>query len=153
MNERNVHSCDLDGRLVQVFERVSEGFDPTTMIPMRSVVEVFYACEAPDWPKVRVRARRTVARLLYGLGRRPGLSLDDTRFDAAFRVDAEDEDFALRLLSPEMRRLLLEKRTVDWSMGHGLVKLFYRGRLRRDRIARSLDRLRRFWALVPPELS
>jgi hypothetical protein len=59
-------------------------------------------------------------------------------------VDAEDEDFAILLLSPEMQAFLLQKRSVDWSAGHCLVELFYRGRLRRSRIPQSLDRLRRF---------
>ncbi len=79
-------------------------------------------------------------------------SLDLPAFNDAFRVDAEHDDFAIALLSAEMQQFLLEKPTVDWSVGHGHLKLFYRGRLRRSRMDRSLDRLRRFWRQVAPEL-
>ncbi|MHC5027667.1 MAG: hypothetical protein ACYTGR_13010 [Planctomycetota bacterium] len=46
----------------------------------------------------------------------------------------------------------LDGRTVVWSAGRGHVKLFYRGRLRRNRLPRSLERLERFWSHVPAEL-
>jgi hypothetical protein len=142
----------LDGRDVAVYERSASALDPTTLVPTDIVVETFYVCTSPPWPFVRIRARRGLARVAYRLGRRPGLELDDADFNAAFRVEADDEDFAIVLLSPEMQRFMLEKTSVDWSVGPEGVKLFYRGKLRRSRMGASLDRLRRFWTFVPVEL-
>ena len=153
MAVKQVHECLLDGRQVAIFERSITFPNPAlNMIPTTTVVETFYVCEAPDLPVVRIRTRRGLMPLLYRLGRRPGLELDDPRFNAAFRVDTEDEDFAIILLSPEMQSFLLEKRSVDWSTGPEGLKLFYRGGLKKKRLEASLDRMRRFWALVPPEL-
>ena len=105
-----------------------------SMIPTPMVTEIFYVYPAPNWPKVRIRSRRILGRLLYRFGRRPGLVLDNERFTAAFRVDFEDEDFAVLLLNPDLQAFLLEKPNVDWSAGRGAIKLFYRGSLRRSRI-------------------
>ena len=154
MTDRLVHSCELEGRPVSVFERSGMVPNPALqMIPTPMVVEVFYECPAPDWPEARIRARRGVFRLLARLGHRPGVRLDEPEFNLGFRVDAADEDFAIALLSPEMQRFMLEKRGVDWSVGNGRLRLYYRGRLRRGRMARSLDRFGRFWTYVPPELA
>ena len=78
--------------------------------------------------------------------------LDDERFNAAFRVDSEDDDFAFLMLNTDLQSFLLKKTNVDWSAGRGALKLFYRGRLRRNRVDRSLERLRRFRDLIDVEL-
>ncbi len=135
----------LDDVPVEIYERI-------VMTPTPAVYETFYVLPAPDWPKVRIRARRGFSRLLYRLGRRTGLMLDDERFNAAFRVDSEDEDFAILLLSPQLQAFLLEKTNVDWSAGRGAIKVFYRGPLRRSRVERSLERLRCFRDLIDGEL-
>lgn len=138
---------------VEIYERSAMAPNAALgMIPTATVVEVFYVLPAPDWPKVRIRARRGLGRLLYRFGRRPGLMLDDDRFNAAFRVESEDDDFAISLLRPELQSFLLEKRNVDWSAGRGAIKLWYRGRLRMDRVDRSLERLGRFRDLIGEEL-
>ena len=143
----------LDDVPVEIYERTAMMPNPAlNMIPMPMVVETFYVLPAPDWPKVRIRARRGLARLLYRFGRRTGLVLDDERFNAAFRVDSEDDDFAILLLGPKLQAFLLEKTNVDWSAGRGAIKLFYRGGLRRNRVDRSLERLRRFRELIDDEL-
>ncbi len=143
----------IDDIPVEIYQRSAMVANPAIgMIPTRMVVETFYVMPAPDWPKVRIRARRSLARLLYALGRRPGIELDNSRFSAAFRVDCEDEGFALLLLNPGLQEFLLEKAGVDWSAGGGAIKLFYRGRLRRKKIDRSIARLRRFRDLLDPEL-
>jgi len=138
---------------VEIFERTTMMPNPALgMIPTPTVFETFYVLPAPDWPKVRIRARRGLARLSYRFGRRTGLVLEHEQFDAAFRVDSEDDDFAILLLNPELQAFLLEKTNVDWSAGHGTIKLFYRGRLRRNRVDQSLERLRRFRDLIDDEL-
>lgn len=154
MTDRLALTRLLDDVLVEIYERTAMIPNPAvSMIPMPAVIETFYVYPAPDWPKVRIRARRGFARLSYRLGlRRPGLLLDDDRFNAAFRVDSEDDDFAVLLLSPELQAFLLEKTNVDWSAGRGAIKLFYRGHLRKNRVDQSLDRLRRFRDLIDDEL-
>ncbi|MFT5422808.1 MAG: hypothetical protein ACI89L_000577 [Phycisphaerales bacterium] len=41
---------------------------------------------------------------------------------------------------------------MDWSAGDGTIKLFYRGRLKRKRIDRAIERLVAFRDLIDPEL-
>ncbi len=153
MSDRLALTQLVDDVPVKIYERTAMVPNPAiSMIPTPMVIETFYVLPAPDWPKVRIRARRGLARLFYRFGRRTGLTHDDERFNAAFRVDSEDVDFAILLLRPELQAFLLEKTNVDWSAGHGAIKLFYRGRLRRDRVGRSLERLRRFRDLIDDEL-
>ena len=123
-----------------------------SMVPTKMVVETFYVMAAPDWAKVRIRARRGLARLMYRVGWRPGIMLDSARFNRAFRIDSEDEGFALVLLNPDLQAFLLKKASVDWSAGRGTIKLFYRGRLRKGRIDQSLERLGAFRNLIDDEL-
>lgn len=150
MSDRLALTQLLDDTPVEIYERTA--MIPNGMTVTPTVYETFYILPAPDWPKVRIRARRGLARVFYRFGRRPGLVLDDERFNAAFRVDSEDDEFAILLLRPELQAFLLEKTNVDWSAGRGAIKLFYRGRLRRDRVDRSLERLRRFRDGIDDEL-
>ncbi len=153
MRDRLADTRPMDDVCVEIYERSALIPNPAIgMIPTRMVVETFYVMPAPDWPKVRIRARRWRARLLYRLGRRPGVALEDARFNLAFRVDCEDEGFALLLLNPPLQEFLLKKASVDWSAGGGAIKLFYRGRLRRKKIDHSIARLRRFRDLLDQEL-
>ncbi len=153
MSDRLALTRLLDDVPVEIYERTGMMPNPAlSMIPTPTVFEIFYVLPAPNWPKVRIRARRGLGRLFYRFGRRTGLMLDDERFNAAFRVDSEDDDFAFLLLSPELQAFLLEKTNVDWSAGRGAIKLFYRGRVRRNRVDRSLERLRRFRDLIDDEL-
>ena len=143
----------LDDMPVEIYERSAMIPNPAlNMIPIKTVIETFYVHPAPNWPKVRIRARRFFWRLLYRLGNRPGLMLDNDKFNAAFRVDSEDDDFASLLLNPELQAYLLQKPNVSWSAGRGAIKLFYRGGLRRKRVDRSLRRIRRFRELIDAEL-
>ncbi len=153
MPDRLVETRYIDDVPIEIYVRSAMIPNPAIyMIPTKVAVETFYVMPAPDWPKVRIRARRGLARLLYRFGRRPGIVLDNVRFNSAFRVDCEDADFALVLLSPELQAFLLDKTSVDWSAGGGAIKLFYRGGLRKKRIDRSLERLRRFRDLIDDEL-
>ncbi len=79
----------LDDVPVEIYERTEMMPNPALgMIPTPTVFETLYVLPAPDWPKVRIRARRGLARLFYRFSRRTGLLLDDERFNAAFRVDS-----------------------------------------------------------------
>lgn len=153
MAEHLVMTGLLDGEVVEIFQRSAVTLNPALgMLPMQAATEVVYVVAGPDWPKVRIRARRGFARFAYRWGRRPGLMLHDERFNAAFRIYCDDAEFPSLLLNPGLQSFLLEKTTVDWSAGGGAIKLFYRGRLRKNRVDRSIERLGKFRSLIDDEL-
>lgn len=131
------------------FESVYTVYTGQAVIPIMNVV---YASEAPGWPRLRVGRRSVLGRVLRSLVRRPGLLMDLPEFNRFFSVTAHDEDFALLLLSPEMQSFMLERPDLRWVVGDHRVSLVYRGTLKPDRIERSVQRLERFWSLVPDEL-
>ncbi len=146
---KHVIEGELDGRPLVAFESsyvVSTG--QTTMV----IAHTVYAAGAPDWPATHVTPRNFFARILMKLGRTRGLALENPDFNLRFKVKTDNEDFAIALLSPEMQAFLLEKTGARWRIGRGRVCLIYSGTLKAARIEASLDRMRRFWALVPPEL-
>jgi hypothetical protein len=121
----------------------------------QAVIPVYHAVfvtPVPVWPKVKVQPRGRFGRLLMRFNLRRGMTLDDPRFNRQCRVTTDDEDFALVLLHPEMQHLLAEKPSITWHVGGGWCAMIYNGQLRLERMPGSLDRLERFWALVPPEL-
>lgn len=132
------------------------------MVPVMTSV---CACAAPAWPKVIVR-RRQFAWVSRVLGRRPGLTLDDRRFNRVLRVDTADEDFALVLLTPQMQALMLEEPKASWRIERGSldaqqtqvgtaggrVCLVLGSTLKPDRVAELTGLMARFWELVPEEL-
>ncbi|MCZ6811270.1 MAG: hypothetical protein O7D97_04635 [Planctomycetota bacterium] len=140
---------ELDERLVTIFQHTYMIYTPQAPVP---IIHSVYAVEGPQWPMLRVAPRPFWARLARRLGWRAGMELDLPQFNAAFKVTTDDEDFALTLLCPEMQHFMMDKRNVRWYVGRGRVCLIYSGSLKPPRITESLDRLRRFWSLVPPEL-
>ncbi len=153
MNDRLITTRLIDGTPVKIYERSATIPNAAIgMIPTTTVYETIYIMPAPDWPKVRIRARRFFSRIFYHFGYHPGLMLDDPQFNAAFRVDAEDENFAIMFLNPDLQTFLLTKTNIDWSAGRGAIKLFYRGGLRKNRIDKSIQRLRNFRNLINEEL-
>ncbi len=145
MTTRLAMTRELDGVDVEIYERI-------VFIGTPAIVETFYVLPAPDWPKVRIQRRRGISGLLSRFGRRSGIELDDDAFNAAYRVSCVDPEFAILLLNPELQAFIMQKRSVDWSAGGGAIKLFYGGALRRSRVDRSLERLRRFRDLIDSEL-
>lgn len=143
------YRAELDGRALTIFHHNLTTAAGNTPIIIDHTV---YSCEAPAWPTVTIRPRHGVVRLAFRFLRPRGLLLDHPQFNRAYRVDAEDDAFALTLLSPEMQRFLLAKPTLRWRVGRAEVCMIYRGPLKPARVGASLDRLRRFWSLVPPEL-
>lgn len=111
-----------------------------------------YVVEAPDWPIVEISPRSTVSKVIRRF--RPGreLVLENSYFNRTFKVFSPDEDFGLVLLSPQMQFFLVGKPDVRWRIGGGRVALIYKGGLKLNRVEESLERMRNFWAQVPPEL-
>lgn len=147
-----LHLCtgDLAGRELMLCEHRYLLHTGQATIP---IIHTIYSSVAPDWPEVHVKPMSFFGRLARRLGLRKSLQLDDDRFNRAFSVKASDELFAVTLLSPDLQRLMLEKTSgVSWWIGRERVFLIYKGKLRADRMDRSIERLRRFWECVPPEL-
>jgi len=146
---RAAYRAELDGRALTIFHHNLTTAAGNTPIVIDHTV---YACEAPAWPTMTIRPRHGLVRLAFRFLRPRGLLLDDPQFNRVYRVAAEDDAFAVTFLSPEMQRFLLAKPTLRWRVGRAEVCMIYRGPLKPARVGASLDRLRRFWSLVPPEL-
>lgn len=140
----------LDDRQLAIYQHQYMVFAGTTTVP---VVHTVYLVEvSPHWPRLTITRRSSFAWLGRLFGRSPGLQLDDPQFNRAFSVKAENDDFAIALLTPDMQRYLLTKRTVTWRIDLCRLALMYKGKLREKRIAASLDRLAGFLDRIPDEL-
>jgi len=146
---RHVYEGSLDGRPIEVFQ---SSYMVSTGQAMVQISHTIYAVEAPAWPATQIAARNWFARLFRKIGRPTGLELDDPEFNRRFRLKTDDEDFAIALLSPEMQAFMLSKTAVKWRIASGLLCMIYNGPLNADRMEASLQRLQRFWELVPTEL-
>jgi len=117
-----------------------------------TVYHCVYATDAPNWPDVHVTPRHPLSKLLRAVGIRRGMLLDDPNFNHAFTVKTDDEPFAVTLLTPDVQRLMLENTRVRWRFTRERVFTVYKGQLKLDRMPLTIDRLERFWSLVPPEV-
>jgi hypothetical protein len=119
-------------------------FQSTYMVPIGQVTvpvsSIIGATTAPAWPKVVVRSR-SMSLLGRLLGRSRGTVLDDPEFNRRFRVDAQNEDFAIVLLSPDLQRLMLSEPKTVWRIGPGGLGLPERVRLSEGSVeAEGVDR-------------
>ena len=101
---------------------------------------------------VTIAPRRGLRHLLYRLGLRRGLLLEDEEFNLAFRIRTDDEEFALTLLHPDLQRFLREHDRITWHVHAGRAAMIYGGATKFDRLEASVDRFCRFWEVVPREL-
>ena len=146
---RHVYEGSLEGRPIEVFQ---SSYMVSTGQAMVQVSHTIYAVKIPDWPATQIAARNWFGRLFRKLARPTGLELDDPEFNRRFRLKTDDEDFAIALLSPEMQAFMLSKTSVKWRITPGRLCMIYNGALNVDRMEASLQRLQRFWELVPAEL-
>lgn len=143
------YRADLDGRALTIFQHTFSTMVGSTPVTVHHTV---YGCAAPRWPTVKIAPRRFFSRVALAFGKASGVMLENHDFNRAFWVGAEDEAFAVTLLSPAMQAFLLERPDLRWRIRGGEVVLIYRGPLKPQRMGGSFERLRRFWSLVPPEL-
>lgn len=148
--KKHAISGDLDGRRITFFNNSYIIPAGTVMVP---VMHCVFACEAPNWPTLSVRPQWILGRLFARRKARKGIVLENRAFNDAFRVVCSDEAFAVTLLSPEMQEFMLEKKSgLSWRIGTEMVCMVYMGTLKLNRVGTSLDRMRKFWSLVPVEL-
>ncbi len=140
----------LDDRRLLVFQHTYHIHTGQASIP---IVQTVYACEAPNWPELRITPRTfwNLLALRFGYGR--GLTLESAAFNRTFKLACDDEDFAITLVNPAMQEFLLDKPSARWIISGGELCLVYRGALRLDRMPASVERIRQFWSLVPVELN
>ncbi len=139
-----------EDRSFTIFEHTYVMNTGQVVIPVPHVV---YALETPLWPRTSVTPRGLLGRLMLRLGRPSGLLLDEDRFNSALVVRTQDEPFAASLLTIDVQRFLLTKtRAVAWRFDNGWACLIYDGKMRPDRIERSIERVSELWRLIPEEL-
>ncbi len=146
---KHIYEGSLDGRSIVVFQST---YTVSTGQSTVQVSHTIYAIEIPAWPATLIAGRNWFGRLLRKLGRRTGLELDDPEFNRRFKLKTDDDDFAIALLSPDMQAFMLTKTSVKWRITPGRLCMIYSGTLKADRMDASLQRLQRFWELVPAEL-
>lgn len=139
----------LDGRALTIFQHTLTTLAGSTPVVIHHTV---YACAAAHWPTVKIAPRRLLSRVALRFGKASGVMLENDAFNRAFWVGGADEAFAVTLLSPAMQAFLLERPDLRWRIRGGEVALIYSGPLRPAKVGASLERLRRFWSLVPAEL-
>ena len=145
------HVCEglLAGRRLVLFQSSYTIHTGQGVIPVSHTV---YACDAPQWPLTHLTPRNVLGRLVFRLGRRPDLVLENDRFNLRYKINGSDEDFTIALLSPDMQAFMLSNAAVRWHIYPGRVCMVYGGTLKSSRIGASLARLSQFWMLVPGEL-
>lgn len=122
----------------------------TTMVgstPSQVAHSVYSLDAGPEWPDLSIHRRHRGLVGLLSNWRFTGRAVPtgDERFDERRFVLCRDEAFVRRLLTPELREHVLSKDGVMWRISHGRLCLIYRGRLRADRMERSVWRLVEFW--------
>lgn len=143
-------SGTLADRSFTAFETYYITRNPEAMVPVHHTV---FTLDAPDyWRTLKVSPRCWWGRLMYRLGRRRGMVFESEEFTSTFRVEADDEAFAIAFLSPELQAFMLEKTDVVWHVEPGRLSLVYSGSLKTDRINASLARLERGWSLIDDAL-
>ena len=147
---RHVFRGRLAGHDLCCFQQTWQVNTGQATIPVN---HVFFITDAPSWPAVTVRRRGGLSRLLDRFRRPPGLSLDRPAFNRTFRVDTEDADFAALLLTPEVQDFLLERPAPTWQVLPGALAMIHSGTMKMARVPLSLERIERFWSMVPDELA
>ena len=139
----------FDGRSLTAFQHtytIHTGQAPIT------VHHAIFVTDAPDWPHVTMVRRNILGRLLYRLGMKRGLLLEDETFNGSLKIKTDDEDFALTLIHPEMQKFLASMRTASWAAGAGRLAMVRGGAIKPDRFEQDLECLRLFWEFGPEEL-
>jgi hypothetical protein len=144
----HLNATRIRGREAIVFEHVWSIGLIQIDLKVRSVMA---AVEMPDWPSLRITPRRGLIRR----PRRGELQLDHEPFTRRFRVVAEDEDFAILLLTPEVQAWLADGPGISWFVAPGGLAMVRPGRLRpvREDVEASLVALETLIDLIPAELA
>ena len=142
---------ELGGREYTVLEHA---YTVSTGESSHTVVHLIAMTGCPGrWPGLTVAEAGVFAWLGKVLGFR-GLEVDDAEFNRRFSVKGESAEFALLMLSPEVRAVLgRERGGPRLGVGGGTVMLWRRGGAKTAAEAVALaERLEEVVAGIPPEL-
>ena len=105
-----------------------------------------------SWPRVTLTRENLFTRIGTALGM-TDLDLENPEFNRRWRVDADDENFALAAISPQVQELLASdggESSEAWRLGSGLLAVSVARRLGPERIGRLLDRFGEFVDAMEP---
>jgi hypothetical protein len=105
-----------------------------------------------EWVSLRV-ARQTLGGKLSVMMGGVDIRLDDPVFNKAFRVQAESEEFALLLLTPQVQQWLLAMPKA-WALeaGSGVLRVLHRGSSDAEIVAQLIAAPRMILSMTTPEL-
>jgi len=106
---------------------------------------------APGWPALRVTTENLGGKLARALGRHT-IRLDDPAFNDRFRVECEDEAFAVLLLTPGVQRWLAEtaSKHETWHIADGWLTCLRRVRRPTDEALAVAARVWEFESMLEP---
>ncbi len=109
------------------------------------------ACPS-QWPVVSLKGQNVVTGWWANLHGRD-MKLENEAFNKQWIVRAENEDFALLVLSPQVQDFLCNAPSGEtWQIGHGWICWYRQKRLKIDNADVPIDRLMGLVRLLPPEL-
>ncbi len=140
----------LAGREFLAFENTYIIHTGQAVIPVAHTV---FTLSAPaSWSSIKISKRNWISRMAYKLGSHRGIEFESQEFNALFKVKAENENFAIAFLSPDLQSFILEKVNATWKIEPNRIALIYAGSMKTSRMNASLSRLERFWSLIADEL-
>lgn len=105
-----------------------------------------------SWPRLSLTAEHVGHRIGALFGKRDML-LENDEFNKRWFVDAEDEDFAALVLTPEMQQWLLEvPRSVAFRLGDGHLVCLEKKQVKPEDLHELVGLLRGFESRIPSEL-
>jgi len=142
---------EVDGREICIFQHSrQEGITMIGTTPAPRIVSFsVYSTPAPGWPDFSITPRGWWSRRAVRRGTYEGFLTGDEAFDERWEVQTDDPEFVRTLLTPAMREFLRTKHDVRWRVVGERLCMIYAGCLAFSHIAGSIERLRRFWSLVP----
>lgn len=106
----------------------------------------------PTWPALSVEPAGLFAKLAEFFGSRD-IKVEDEAFNKRFRVMADQEDFALVVLTPEAQRWFMTlPDALGVRIGAGAIAVFKRRTMKPEELAALAELPARLAALIPPEL-
>jgi hypothetical protein len=109
--------------------------------------------ECPSaWPGLRLQAETFISKMAKKVGVKD-LEVENEAFNKRWLINANDEEFAVLLLSPEVQEWLLDaNKKESWSILDGHLICTWHKRLKPKELDLFVGRVATFRRLIPPEL-
>lgn len=104
------------------------------------------------WPKLSVTPENFLHRIAEFFGAKD-LKVEDEKFNRAWRVKSDDENFALLVLHPDVQAWFLKMPGGVWiEIGNGAACVVASMWGTEETVLRGARLLADFWSMLPPEL-